>query len=203
MLTDAQGLAVTTERPETIRAIDHFAQQFLGYGKDLGGILEAAAADRDCVVAQAHAGLITLLMETGDAAKRATPLLAKATLNAAQSSERERLYLWAISNWASGETGLALSALKALVKRYPQDLMAAAVGQLIEFGQGNAEGLLHFGEIALAANCGDAYALAMAALALGGGGPPARARIGGRQATQMRRDNPWAPPPRPPARENH
>ncbi|MBI1775515.1 MAG: tetratricopeptide repeat protein [Proteobacteria bacterium] len=192
MLTDAQGLAVTTERPETVRAIDRFVEQFLGYGSDLKGILEAAEADRDCVVAQAHAGLLTYLMETGKAAAEAKPILAGATLTAALAGERERLYLWAVSNWTQGEPGLAVSALKALIKRYPRDLMAAALAQLIEFTLGDAAGMLHFAEASLEANGENAYAHANVAFALEECGRLEEAEAAGRRATDMRRDNPWA-----------
>ncbi|HCF27635.1 MAG TPA: tetratricopeptide repeat-containing protein, partial [Cyanobacteria bacterium UBA11049] len=55
MLTDSQGLEVTTDSAVAIAAINAFAEQSLGYGNDVLVIDKAIAADPTCAIAYAHA----------------------------------------------------------------------------------------------------------------------------------------------------
>ncbi len=192
MLTDAQGLPVATERPETIEAIDRFVQAFLGYGTDFQPVLDAAEADPTCVVAQAHAAALMLFAETGDAAEKAKPYIRRGIEAAQGVSERERLYLWTISTWAAGDYGMSLMAHKALAQKYPRDLAAAKIGQVRAFAIGDSASILSIGETVLPANADNHFVHGMVAFGLEQCHRLAEAEAAGRKATGMDRRDPWA-----------
>ena len=192
MLTDAQGLPVTTERPETVEAVDRFVRAFLGYGTDFQPILDAAEADPTCVVAQAHAAALMLFAETGDAAEKAKPYIRRGIEAAQQVTERERLYLWAISTWAAGDYGMSLMAHKALAQKYPRDLAATKVGQVCAFALGDSQCILSLGESVLPANTENHFAHGMIAFGYEQCHRLAEAEAAGRKAVEMDRRDPWA-----------
>ena len=192
MLTDAQGLPVTTDRPETIDAVDRFVQAFLGYGTDFQPILDAADADPTCVIAQAHAAALMLFGETGDSAKKAKPYIRRGIETAQGVTERERLYLWTISTWAAGDYGMSLMAHKALAQKYPRDLAAAKIGQVRAFSIGDSASILSIGETVLPANAENHFVHGMVAFGLEQCHRLAEAEAAGRKATEMDRRDPWA-----------
>ncbi|MDP7546428.1 MAG: hypothetical protein QGF20_03970 [Alphaproteobacteria bacterium] len=75
MLTDGQGLAVATERPETIAAIDTFVATALAYGTDYQPIITAAEADPGCVMLGSLAASLMMWMEAGQSPSLARPYL--------------------------------------------------------------------------------------------------------------------------------
>jgi hypothetical protein len=192
MLTDGQGLPVATERPETIAAIDRFVAAFLGYGTDFQPILDAADADPDCVVAQAHAAALMLFAETGDAAAKAKPYIRRGVEAAVKVSERERLYLWSVSTWAAGDYGMSLTAHKALAQKYPRDLAAAKLGQTRAFALGDSAGILSLGEAVLPANDENHFVHGMIAFGYEQCHRLREAEAAGRKATEMQHRDPWA-----------
>ncbi len=192
MLTDAQGLPVTTERPETIDAVDRFVQAFLGYGTDFQPILDAADAEPSCVIAQAHAAALMLFGETGDSAEKAKPYIRRGIEAAQGVTERERLYLWTISTWAAGDYGMSLMAHKALAQKYPRDLAAAKIGQVRAFSIGDSASILSIGETVLPANAENHFVHGMVAFGLEQCHRLDEAEGAGRKATGMDRNDPWA-----------
>jgi len=192
MLTDAQDLPVTTERPETIDAIDRFVQSFLGYGTDFQAILDAAEDDPSCVVAQAHAAALMLFAETGDAADKARPYIRRGIEAAQQVTERERLYLWTISTWAAGDYGMSMTAHKALAQKYPRDIAAIKIGQVRAFSLGDSPGILALGEAGLSANAENHFAHGMVAFGYEQCHRLRDAEAAGRKAVEMDRRDPWA-----------
>lgn len=192
MLTDAQGLPVTTDRPETVEAIDRFVRSFLGYGTDFQPVLDAADADPGCVVAQAHAAALMLFSESGDVAGKAKPYIRRG-IEAAQSvTERERLYLWGISTWAAGDYGMSLMAHKALTQKYPRDLAAAKLGQIRAFALGDAATIVTLGEAVIPANADNHFAYGMVAFGYEQCHRLVEAEAAGRKAVEMNRQDPWA-----------
>jgi hypothetical protein len=192
MLTDAQDLPVTTDRPETVEAIDRFVRAFLGYGTDFEPILEAAEVDPTCVVAQAHAAALMLFGETGDSAEKAKPYIRRGIEAAQQVTERERLYLWTISTWASGDYGMAMTAHKALAQKYPRDIAAAKIGQIRAFALGDSAGILSLGEAILPDNSENHFAHGMVAFGYEQCHRLAEGEAAGRKAVEMERRDPWA-----------
>jgi len=192
MLTDAQDLPVTTERPETIEAIDRFVHSFLGYGTDFQPILDAAEDDPTCVVAQAHAAALMLFAETGDAADKARPYIRRGIEAAQQVTERERLYLWTISTWAAGDYGMSMTAHKALAQKYPRDIAAIKIGQVRAFSLGDSPGILSLGQAGLDANSENHFAHGMIAFGYEQCHQLREAEAAGRKAVEMDRRDPWA-----------
>ena len=192
MLTDAQGLPVSTDRPETVQAIDRFVAAFLGYGTDFQPILDAADADPNCVVAQGHAAALMLFAETGDAAEKAKPYIRRGIESAQGATERERLYLWTISTWAAGDYGMSLMAHKALAQKYPRDVAASKIGQVRAFTLGDSPLILSLGESMLAASPENHFVHGMVAFGYEQCHRIEEAEAAGRRAVEMDRRDPWA-----------
>ena len=192
MLTDAQGLPVSTDRPETVQAIDRFVAAFLGYGTDFQPILDAADADPNCVVAQGHAAALMLFAETGDAAEKAKPYIRRGIESAQGATERERLYLWTISTWAAGDYGMSLMAHKALAQKYPLDVAASKIGQVRAFTLGDSPLILSLGESMLAASPENHFVHGMVAFGYEQCHRIEEAEAAGRRAVEMDRRDPWA-----------
>ena len=192
MLTDAQGLPVSTDRTETVQAIDRFVAAFLGYGTDFQPILDAADADPTCVVAQGHAAALMLFAETGDAAEKAKPYIRRGIESAQGATERERLYLWTISTWAAGDYGMSLMAHKALAQKYPLDVAASKIGQVRAFTLGDSPLILSLGESMLAASPENHFVHGMVAFGYEQCHRFEEAEAAGRRAVEMDRRDPWA-----------
>ncbi len=192
MLTDAQGLPVSTDRTETVQAIDRFVAAFLGYGTDFQPILDAADADPTCVVAQGHAAALMLFAETGDAAEKAKPYIRRGIESAQGATERERLYLWTISTWAAGDYGMSLMAHKALAQKYPRDVAASKIGQVRAFTLGDSPLILSLGESMLAASPENHFVHGMVAFGYEQCHRFEEAEAAGRRAVEMDRRDPWA-----------
>lgn len=192
MLIDAQGLEVTTDSPEAIHAIDRFAEQLLGYGKDLDVIAQAVEADPVTVLPNAHLAALHLFAETADAPDCALPYLEVAQANLAKATEREKLYVRAIAAWAEGEIDRALVYHETLADYYPRDIVSVQIGQYHYFNLGDSQGLLNLIEKALPANRENHFIHGMQAFGLEQCHRLDEAEAAGRRATEMNRQDPWA-----------
>ncbi|XGV96518.1 MAG: tetratricopeptide repeat protein [Leptolyngbya sp. BL-A-14] len=193
MLEDAQGLDVTTDSPEAIAALNGFVDQALSYGNDAEArILEGIAADPTCAIAHACAAAYYLSQENGAAWKQAVPFLQSAQRYAKRATERERLYIAAITAWAEGAIDRAIALHETIAKQYPRDILSVQQGQYHYFYQGNQERLLQIAEQVLPANRENPYLYGMVAFGLEQCYRLPEAEAMGRQATAMKRHNPWA-----------
>ena len=192
MQRDAQGLAVSTDAAEAVAAIDRFVDQFLGYGTDAGVILKGAAADPECVLANALAGALHLFLESGDAPRLAAPFLDAAHRHVARADERERLWLGAVDAWAVGAPDRAIAAHWELARRYPRDIASAKLGQYHLFNRGDLTGMLGMAEAVFGANRESPYMHGMLAFGLEQNHRLRDAEAAGRRATEMLRREPWA-----------
>jgi tetratricopeptide (TPR) repeat protein len=192
MLHDAQGLMVSTESPDAIDAINQFAEQLLGYGKNVDVILQGIAADPDSVLINAHAAALQLFAETATASDRALPYLQRAQANLTRATERERLYLKAIAAWAAGDLDQAIASHTQLAEQAPRDLVSVQIGQYHHFYRGDSQGLLNLIETVMPANRDNHYAYGMLAFALEQCHRLSEAEAAGRQAVAMNRRDPWA-----------
>lgn len=193
MAVDAQGLAVTAEDPDVLAAIDRCGEGFLQ--QDLAGVLSifpAVARDPDCVPAQILAAMLKLFGGTADAPRQARPHLAAAAKGAAAAGERERLWLQAVTAWADGARDRAIAIHREIAARWPRDLVAARLGQIHLFLQGDTGGQLAITEAVFDANRERAYAHGMMAFALEEVGRFREAEEAGRRAVEMQRREPWA-----------
>lgn len=107
-----------------------------------------------------------------------------------RASEREQLYIEAISDWADGQIDRALAGHEVLVEQFPQDLLSVQQGQYHYFYQGDAAKLLRIAERALAANPEHPELMGMVAFGLEQCHQLQQAEWMGRQATALNRQNP-------------
>jgi tetratricopeptide (TPR) repeat protein len=193
MLKDAQELDVTTDSPETIAAINQFADQALSYGNAAeAAILQATAADPTCALANAYAAAYYLSQESREGWQQALPYLQSAAKTVARASERERLYVEAIAAWAAGAIDRAIAYHEAIAEQFPRDLISVQQGQYHYFYQGNKAGLLHIAKTVLPANRENHYLHGMIAFGLEQCQQLQEAEAWGRRATEINRHDPWA-----------
>ena len=193
MLSDAQGLSVTTDAPAAVEAVNQFAEQVLGHGNQAEVILQGLAADPTAVLVNAHGAVVHLWAEAPDSVARARPYLQTALAGLATATARERWYVRAIAAWVEGDFALALRYHSALAEWYPRDLIAASIGQYhYLFNQPSSAGMLRLVETIFPANRDNHYVHGMLAFALEQNGCLEEAEAVGRQAVAMNRHDPWA-----------
>jgi len=192
MLKDSQGLEVTTNSPDAIAAINHFVDQSLSYGNDAEAILQGIAADPTCVVANAHAAAHYLSLESAEAKNQAAPYLQAAKKYLSQANEREKLYVYGISAWASGDIDRAIAYHEEIAEKFPRDIASVQRGQYHYFYLGDKEGLLNIAEKVFFSNRENHYLYGMIAFGLEQCHRLKEAEEWGRKATEMNRHDPWA-----------
>ena len=192
MLTDAQGLTVTTDSPDVIASIDQFAEQLLGYGKNAAVILNAVAVDRRGTLVNAHTAAFHLFGETTASRRRALPFLQAAQAQLRHATDREQLYVSAIKAWADHDLDRALTYHEELADRYPRDLISVFIAHYHYFFRGDNWALLQLLEKILPAHQENHYVQGMLAFALEQCYRLDEAEAAGRYATQLSRRDPWA-----------
>jgi tetratricopeptide (TPR) repeat protein len=193
MLKDAQGLEVTTDSREAIAAINHFIEQALSYGKDAEAVIcQGIAADPKCAIIHAYAAAYYLSQENAVASQRAILHLKDALANSLNVTERESLYIQAISAWRVGEISLAIALHEAITDMFKSDLISVQQGQYHYFYLGDKERLLKIAEKVLPANRENHFLIGMVAFGLEQCHRFKQAEAMGRMATAMNRHDPWA-----------
>ena len=130
MYHDAQGLAVTTDRPETVTAIDRLLDRQAN--QRLDGAERAAlfaAADRDPAALPNTIAAI-LSIHAGDKG-RVSRYLQRA--RAAQASEREASFRDAAAAWAEGDVDTAIARFEDVAARWPRDMYAVRLCCTLKF----------------------------------------------------------------------
>ncbi|MBE9159555.1 tetratricopeptide repeat protein [Nodosilinea sp. LEGE 06152] len=193
MIQDAQGLAVTTDVPQAVEAINEFIDQALTYDRRAEAtILRAIEADGDCAIAHAYAAAYYLSQENWAGRVRAKSSIRRAVAGAERVSRREQLYIRGINAWGQGQIEQAIDYHVALVQDFPQDLLAVQQAQYHYFYQGDSQGLLEVALVALMAQPNHPLLCSMAAFGLEQCHQFSQAEALGQRATELRRHNPWA-----------
>ncbi|PSR15610.1 tetratricopeptide repeat-containing protein [filamentous cyanobacterium CCP3] len=193
MIHDVQGLGVTTSSSQAVEAINQFIDQALTYGCEAeAAVLKAIAADEDCAIANAYAAAHYLGQENWAGQVQAKPHLKKALAGVAQVSRREQLYIRGIHAWGQGQIEQAIGYHVALVQIFPQDLLAVQQAQYHYFYQGDSHGLLQVALTAQPVLCQIPLYYSLLAFGLEQCHQFTQAEELGRQATELRRHNPWA-----------
>jgi hypothetical protein len=192
MLKDSQELAVSTNSPETVNAINGFFEELLSVGKDAQVILKAVEADPTCVIANAYAAAFYLFSGTGDTFAQAANFLNAAKTHLAHTNEREQLYIAAIDAWAKRDIRSAITYHEAIAEAYPRDLVSLHICQYHYRNSGDSEGMLRIAEKVLPANRDSPYMYGMLAFGLEECHCLSEAEEAGRRATEMKHDNRWA-----------
>jgi len=192
MLSDALGNPVSTDNPETLRAIDIFVAEFLGYRKDLPVILKGASADAGCCLANAMAAQLMLFLESAEGPRLALPYLENARQSAGGASARERAFLAMIEAAHRDDPAQAVEIARDMAGRWPHDLNANKLGQYHAFNRGDLAGMLDLVERVLPANRENHYVHGMRAFGLEQTNRLNEAETAGRHAVQLDRRDPWA-----------
>jgi tetratricopeptide (TPR) repeat protein len=193
MLRDAQGLDVTTDSTKTITAIDQFVDQALSYGKQAESvILEGIVADPTCAIAHTYAAAYYLSQESTAGWHQAIPHLREAKRYQAWATEREQLWIKAITAWAKQDIDQAIAYHQAIADRFPRDLVSIQQAQYHYFYRGDKESLLEIAKAVLPANSENHYLYGMIAFGLEQCHCLQEAESIGRQAIEIDRHDPWA-----------
>lgn len=193
MLSDSQGLAVTTDSPVAIAQLNRFIDQALSYGKEAeDAISRALAADPTCAIAHAYAAAHFLAQESAVDRPQAIRHLQAAQHHALQTTPREQWYVQAVGAWAVGAIDRALAGHEAIAQAYPQDLISVQQGQYHYFYRGEATNLKRLAETVLPAHSNNHYFYGMLAFGLEQCGDLKQAELMGRRAIALNRHDAWA-----------
>jgi tetratricopeptide (TPR) repeat protein len=193
MLTDVQGLSVSTDSNAAIAALDRFINQALSYGNAAEpAILASIEQDPTWGLAQACAAAYYLTGENAEMRQRAMPHVQAARRCLTAANVREQLYIKGILAWAVADIDTAIVYHEAIAHQFPRDLLSVQQGQYHYFYRGESVKLLAIAERALSANPDNHYLYGMVAFGLEQCHRLEEAEAMGRQATAMNRHDPWA-----------
>jgi len=160
-MQDRFGNPLTVEDPAAHAAIDDFVAGFVAYETRAANILRLGET-RDCL-ANAYQAMLWMFLESPAAPARAAPHLARADANADRANERERMVLALARAWAGDELPRALAIGAEINARWPRDLVTLKLRQYLQFGAGDAAGMLKASVDAIEACADIAYAHGMLA----------------------------------------
>lgn len=188
-----RAFPVTSESAAAIDAIHAFADELISHGSNCRVIYDALAADPDCALAQAYAAALFLTAMTREGQVQAAPRIAAAQVFVPYASERERGTIEAVAAWGSGDEVRAIRLFRDIVERWPHDLVAAKLCQVIELGRGDFAGMIRTSSMAASIDDRAGHALGLHAFALEQNGDPELALRFARRAIEFSpgRD-PWA-----------
>ena len=192
MQRDYLNNPVAAQCDATVRAIDDFIEGYLAYETRAERILAAADADPGSCLANVYAGLLWMLLEAPEGARRAAKYLAAAERAAALATRREQLNTAVLRAWVDDDPALTLRICDQISDEYPRDLAIVKTHQYFEFNRGNSPGMLRVALKVAAANAGVPYVHGMAAFAYEQCHLLNEAESEARTALQMRRKEPWA-----------
>jgi hypothetical protein len=163
--TDLRGLPVTASSDEAIAAIDRYTDAAVALKSGMDAIVAAADAHRDCAMLQACAASLFALSQSTVQARRGNQYLARARERIDDLTERERIFVDAVSAGCEGEFVRALGSYEQIAERWPRDLLAAKIAEFHFFETGLAARQLGFMEKIAPANRDSSHAQAMLAFA--------------------------------------
>ncbi len=199
MLTDFQGLEVSTSSSETINYINEFLIQELTIGNNTEVILEAIKSDPTCGLANIYAAVSYLFSRSPDSVSQAAQYIDAATR--CDMNTREQRTLAAVDAWfkqdipqaiARSAVPKAIAHHQAIAEVFPQDSINIHICQYHQRNSGDSEGMLQIIKQVLPTNPDSSYLQAMYAYALGECGYPSEAEFFGKRAIIKQLDNRWA-----------
>jgi hypothetical protein len=189
---DGQGLEVSNADAGAIAALDFVREEWLAFGNRLPEFADAADREEKCLLLPLIAANLVLSMNSAEGFEAAGRYAARAKAMASGANARELAWLAATEAWIAGEIPAAQKIFEDIVAQWPRDLLAAKIGQLHAFGQGDAEGILRIGERIVPANADNHYVWAMHAFGLEECNRLDEAEAAARKAIAMDRRDPWA-----------
>ncbi len=141
MAQDWLGNPITATDPATRAAIDDFVLGLLNYDVRLLNILPAAEAADDCL-ANAYAGLLWMMSETGGIPEQARSCLARAERYRDGANARERRIAGVLRRWVDGELDASIALIDQALAAHPRDLAMLKLHQYHDFNRGDFAGML-------------------------------------------------------------
>lgn len=191
MTSEESGLIHGSSSAAAIACLDQLRADLLVYGRNASVVFEAVRHDPEFAAAHALAAAMHLLAMSKDGCAEALPLAARAVALAPAAPCRERLLVRAIARWAAGDSDGAIRNLSALVREWPQDLVAARLLQIHQLNRGDFAAMRRTTALLVAANPNVSHVRGMHAFALAETGEIEAADWLGREAADAAFD-PWA-----------
>jgi tetratricopeptide (TPR) repeat protein len=189
MPEDRLGNPISAQNPATEAAIDDFIAGYLGYDRRLVNILAAADRDGDAL-ANAYAGLLWMLSETGGIPDQARAYLARA--EQADALPRERATVAVLRAWVDDDVPKAQRLIEEILRGHPRDLVMLKLHQYHDFNAGDFPAMLRVALASAEAAADIPYAHGMLAFAYEQMHLLDKAETSARQALAMQRREPWA-----------
>jgi tetratricopeptide (TPR) repeat protein len=139
---DGLGNALSTRRPDTAAAIRDFVLGFLGYDRRIVNILACANDDANDALANAYAGLLFMLSETGGIPDQARHYLARAENAEPDALPRERGAIAALRAWINDDVPTAQRIAEDILRDHPRDLVMLKLHQYHDFVAGDFAAML-------------------------------------------------------------
>src|SRR5579883_1107063 len=199
MLKDFQGLEISTESLDTVKAIDTFIHESLSIGNNTKIIFEAVITEPSCALANIYAAVVHLFARSPDSISHARYFLDIAIQ--CRTNEREQRYLASVDAWVKGDIfqAIARSAVpkaiahhEVIAEVFPQDLLSLHICQYHQRNSGDSEGMLRVAQKVFSFNQNNSYMLGMLAYALEENLDLLAAEEMGRRATEIQHNNRWA-----------
>ncbi len=150
MRRDSFGNTLAATATETVAAIDDFALGLLGYDKRIVNILGAADRDPDCL-ANAYAGLLWMLLETGAVPEDARRYLRRAQDASDGAGDRERAAVSVLRHWIVDDQPGSMAIIEEILAAHPRDLVMLKLHQYHGFNSGDFPAMLRMALASLAA----------------------------------------------------
>ena len=193
MIDDRDDKLVLTGGADIAReAYFFYADQLLGYGPELRLLFEAADAEPDCGLLNAHAAALHLAFEGREGWALAAPYLANMRAVIAKLTPREQLFCAGVEAWAAQDFARAQDLFTQMVRRWPNDLVAVKWAQYHAFNLGDQPALLDLGALALQALPGDKYVHGLVAFGLEQNHLLVEAEHHAMKAAEIAIDDAWA-----------
>jgi hypothetical protein len=193
MTTDSLGNPVTLREAGSLSAVNDFVEGFIACEARIVHILDIAETDASPLV-QACCAALHMFAESGQAAAKAAPFIARAQAGLADAaiSARERRWVAAVAAWVAGDLPRATALHEEQAREYPRDLASLKLGQYHLFNAGNSPGMLRLALQALPASADVPYMHGMAAFAWEQCHLLPQAEAAARHAITLRHKEPWA-----------
>ncbi|HEX8029269.1 MAG TPA: hypothetical protein VF491_12435 [Vicinamibacterales bacterium] len=213
LLNDELGNLFRASSADVRSGIDDFIGGLLAYETRAEGILAAAQAHPDAVLAQVFAGWLWMFLESPQGPPQARPFLLAAeralngqaaadaadaggagTPEARAAAEREGRHVKLLAHWVDGDVPGAQREADALIERFPRDLVVVKLRQYFAFNRGDSPAMLRAILRVLPVHAENAYAHGMAAFAYEQCHLLEEAEAAARRALALRLDErePWA-----------
>lgn len=192
VMKDPYDLDLTTARPDTAAAYATYAADWIGYGPKVRSIFQAADADPDCALVNAHAAAVHMALESATGFRKARAYLTRARKVVRDATPREQAFVKAVHTWWRGDTPGTLKQLRAIATQHPNDIVTAKWAQYHAFNHGNAEAMLDIATKLMPAHRTTAGAWSMLAFGHEQMRDLPRAEEAARRALSLNRGDPWA-----------